>query len=740
MDRPPTSISPYPASSATTAPHPQALLASPSSASAQPNTSNLMSISPSRARKSSDDTYRPKIITTVGAKPACLVNASVTYVGNDQIYAFGGFDQYTDEVYNHVLRLNLVTRQWNLVDNYGDIPGVRMGHTTTLWKGDKLLVFGGENEHRSYLFDVIIFNLKTATWQQPELNGPAPKGRARHSAVIYDDKLFITGGMAGEETSHVLDDICYLDLKTWTWSKSYRFVSRYDHSSWIYNGRIWVYGGIGEDMERTSEIWWLDLEGTPAYEGPLSYGTGNRWMLSPRAQRHRFSQGLLQSASSTTGYAANSSSVQTSAAQVPSRNSTVAPGTISSLRFVSSPHLPAQNVGTHFHVFSSGSLLDFATPASFVSSYETSLSSLDLDTMRWQKLADGKDLFSPNYRWQYCTMNEDGTQAWLLGCPTDANTTVEGAGEYLSDVLSVDLRKLGLLGNNLTMESRLDNPRMSISSDSNIRSHLSGIGADFARAFDQPPENGSSGADFVVTAERDDDFADDITMDGDAHNIVVANPSKPIHVHRLILTTRWPHFARLYASGMLEYQNKKLHLPEPYSAVRSFLYYLYTDSIATPPPTPANPQPSPTLADVAGMLVMSNIYDMPRLRLLCVNRLGKELDVEHAAIIWERAGTANEEWLRQRAATFCMLHWGRVVRTEGFRTLGRKSLMELCEETADAEGRVVGGDELEAVGGFGARFGSEGGHSRKRSSVAGALTGDEADGEEDGEDEGMDVN
>ena len=32
-------------------------------------------------------------------------------------------------VYNHVLRLNLVTRQWNLVDNYGDIPGVRMGRS-----------------------------------------------------------------------------------------------------------------------------------------------------------------------------------------------------------------------------------------------------------------------------------------------------------------------------------------------------------------------------------------------------------------------------------------------------------------------------------------------------------------------------------------------------------------------------------------------------------------------------------
>lgn len=63
----------------------------------------------------------------MGQRPACLVNASVTYCGDNQIYAFGGFDQYTDEVYNHVLKLDLGTHQWSLVDNYGDIPGVRMG-------------------------------------------------------------------------------------------------------------------------------------------------------------------------------------------------------------------------------------------------------------------------------------------------------------------------------------------------------------------------------------------------------------------------------------------------------------------------------------------------------------------------------------------------------------------------------------------------------------------------------------
>lgn len=130
---------PRPAVTVTPTPSP-ALAHTP--ASDRSNNTFLMSASPVRSRRSAVDGYKPKMISTIGAKPACLVNASVTYVGDDQIYAFGGFDQYTDEgrpdrtcskisltllVYNHVLRLNLTTRQWNLVDNYGDIPGVRMG-------------------------------------------------------------------------------------------------------------------------------------------------------------------------------------------------------------------------------------------------------------------------------------------------------------------------------------------------------------------------------------------------------------------------------------------------------------------------------------------------------------------------------------------------------------------------------------------------------------------------------------
>ena len=61
------------------------------------NNTYLMPSSPSRRPRGPSDSYKPTIIKTCGQRPACLVNASVTYCGNNSIYAFGGFDQFTDE-------------------------------------------------------------------------------------------------------------------------------------------------------------------------------------------------------------------------------------------------------------------------------------------------------------------------------------------------------------------------------------------------------------------------------------------------------------------------------------------------------------------------------------------------------------------------------------------------------------------------------------------------------------------
>ena len=598
---------------------------------------------------------------------------------------------------------------------------------------------------------MVIFDLKTAHWTQPDIRGSVPKGRARHAAAVYDDKLFIVGGLTGPET-YTLDEICYLDLKTWTWSRSWSFVGRFDHSAWVWGGRLWVFGGLGPDTERASELWWLDLKSSPAFKTAPEQGTvasphpSARSAAGPRAAFAHFNQ-PQPIATGTSGYTANSSSVQIRAASMIPKP--IAPGAIASMRFVSGPNVPSQALGTHFHVYSSGALLDFVTPAGTIRPSECNLSALELDALQWQKLAEGPEVFDPGYRWHYCAINENGTKAWLLGCANESPDNGAGAfEEYLSDILPLDLRKFGLLGNELTPEPSTDKGKMP-ASDRHAVSNLNGLGADLATMFDQPPESGS-GSDFIITGEKDepaddDDMSASSTSSASSFQIMAesrnavsqeSSTSPPIHVHKLILQARWPHFSRVYAAQMAEFHTKKMHIPESYSVVRAFLYYLYTDSIAK------HTEYCVSLGEVAGLLVMANVYDMPRLRLLCIHRLSRELDVEHAATVWERAGVAGEDWLRRRAASFCLTHWGRLVRTEGFRKLSRQSMMELCE-VIDVEGRVVGGEELEVVGGLGGGKFGVGGSGRNlnkgRVLIPEAQMSEEMEDVEGEEDEGMEM-
>lgn len=522
--------------------------------------------------------------------------------------------------------------------------------------------------------------------------------------MIHDDKLFIVGGVTGENNV-ILDDLTYLDLQTWTWSRTWSFTARFDHTAWVWGNRLWIFGGLGPNMERTSDIWWLDLKGSPSLTGiNSSQGTTNLpdTRLPFAHYPDSISSPSSQQLSPRSGiYPANSASVQV---RNFSRRKPLAPGAISCLRFHSGPNVPQLFSGMHFQSFTSGVLLDLITPSETVRSHDCNLSALDLNALRWQRLADGQEIFRPGYRWHYCTVNESGTKAWLLGCSLDLSNAPGASDEnHMSEILAIDLEKYGLLGNSLSAEAPLQDA--SWPADRPGHSPVSGLGADLSAVFDQSPESGS-GADFVITAIRDDhdcSVSDDLENTQSASSALTQSTflepspatSDPIHVHKIILQLRWPHFKRLYAAKMAEYHTKRMHIPEPYSAVRAFLYYLYTDSIA------GHPEYCSSVIDVAGMLVMANLYDMPKLRLLCVNRLSRELDVENAAVVWERAGRTNEHWLMRRAAQFCLTHWGRIVRTDGFKSLSHQSLIELCE-VVDTEGRIVAGPDLEMVGTFGA--------------------------------------
>ncbi|KAG0171149.1 hypothetical protein DFQ30_001421 [Apophysomyces sp. BC1015] len=207
------------------------------------------------------NTTSPTPIRSTGEPLGSLVGASLTVVG-DAVYVFGGFDQYSDEVFNTLYKLTHVEQEFrwrSVIYTKGRLPSKRNDHSATLWGKNKLVIFGGNSEEEGeYCSDVAVLDLETMTWWHPETHGIKPEGRVRHSATIHDDKLYIAGGIT--VSSKPSDTLLVLDLISWEWKYVIPFVKRSQHITFMYGDRLYLFGGLKEDMSRSNHLSFIDLE------------------------------------------------------------------------------------------------------------------------------------------------------------------------------------------------------------------------------------------------------------------------------------------------------------------------------------------------------------------------------------------------------------------------------------------------------------------------------------------------
>ncbi|KAJ3123376.1 hypothetical protein HK101_006361, partial [Irineochytrium annulatum] len=170
------------------------------------------------------------------------------------------FHLYTAEVFSDLYVLNLNEMEWKRVERKSDIPwpSARYDHSATLWGDDKLVVFGGSDAEDVFLNDLYVLHIPTLTWSQPEVWGPLPTGRMKHSAVINSDRLYIHGGWRANElaSSH----LNILHLSTSTWSPPIQITPRYGHFTAVHRSCLYAYGGMLATMDRATDITIVDLE------------------------------------------------------------------------------------------------------------------------------------------------------------------------------------------------------------------------------------------------------------------------------------------------------------------------------------------------------------------------------------------------------------------------------------------------------------------------------------------------
>lgn len=135
--------------------------------------------------------------------------------------------------------------------------------------------------------------------------------------------------------------------------------------------------------------------------------------------------------------------------------------------------------------------------------------------------------------------------------------------------------------------------------------------------------------------------------------VIVPSNGQELHVHQVILITRWPHFRNIYKSGMMESRQRRMEIPEPYEVVLAFLKYLYNDQL----------DDNESCDIICQVLVLANMYLLYRLKKICCQRLyHHHLTIETCGLIFEKAIAAEEAGLKSLTLDFMFRNLGYILK------------------------------------------------------------------------------
>ncbi|KAI8327962.1 hypothetical protein BC941DRAFT_445958 [Chlamydoabsidia padenii] len=613
---------------------------------------------------------------TTGESLSCLVGASITTVGNT-IYVLGGFDRYSDEVFNTLYALTLdepyqqdyEPYRWRrLVYNTSATSSIlakRNDHTSTLWGTDKLVVFGGTGEEDDgkggggdrFYTQVAILDLHTLQWNHPSTTGCLPmSGRIKHSATIYQDKLYIAGGL--DRHDHVADTVLVLNLLTYEWLPPLAFVPRSQHMTFVYNKRLYLFGGYHPDMSRSNVLSFLDLESTSVTQLEIDSPSA-----PPLAAGEQFAQicgdqlvvvvTTCSSSSSDLIHDKKMNNINSNNDMNNDNSTTNIDNTIRHENGDQQDNEPTINT------------MPRSTSSCSLSSGDTGLWTIDLTSMQWQH----HDITTGQCHWQYFSMAEHANNLILFGATDD------DLDEYYTMVLQIHLKEHGIvpvppsqLGTDLAglLLSASASNNNNNNNDNNINNNNNN------NSNNNNDTNSSSSNNHVNNNNNSSSLSSYATTTAD-FTLLSSTGGGQVKVHRLVLLARWPHFAHLMNSGMVESLGDTMTLPEPLAVIQTFVRFLYTDTLQVN-------DDGDTSDLVADLMVMANLYLLPRLLALCVRRLYGCISTPSVAKIYQAAIHAGQDALAQVALAYMLRHFGQVVKTPGFRTLPSSTMARLLDQ------------------------------------------------------------
>ena len=208
----------------------------------------------------------------------------VGFLYNDDYYIFGGRDinrKKMNDMYLVHLDLTDIEQEWELLDNYGDIPEPLAEHKGVLFESS-FYIFGGVNQSEEVSNTLYIYSIEDQQWTKKEFEENVVPPRAGHSMSLVGEKIVVFGGFAKGIFSN---SVFIYNIRDNTWDNSEKTENdneileegqekveqisnvenlpapepRINHSQVSYNTSIIIYGGVDKDGKYFDDMWSYDL-------------------------------------------------------------------------------------------------------------------------------------------------------------------------------------------------------------------------------------------------------------------------------------------------------------------------------------------------------------------------------------------------------------------------------------------------------------------------------------------------
>ncbi|XP_028415555.1 uncharacterized protein LOC114538589 isoform X2 [Dendronephthya gigantea] len=203
--------------------------------------------------------WSPVFPVMLKAPKARSEHTACVYQGS--LYVLGG--RGACSAFKDFWKYDLALNNWSELPNVDQRPSHIFGHTAVLYKGS-MYIYGGEFESCETF--VWKYTFDNNNWEKMSFsvlpNNKAPMNRRYHSAVVYQKKMFVFGGLI--EIRGSTDELWTFDLEEHTWERLSQSNAalpgkRYEHSAVVYNRAMWIAGGLEVFVPR-NDVWKWEFE------------------------------------------------------------------------------------------------------------------------------------------------------------------------------------------------------------------------------------------------------------------------------------------------------------------------------------------------------------------------------------------------------------------------------------------------------------------------------------------------